>query len=201
MEIVTRPKSKESGWTPVKAARVLFYVMIVAVIVNFLQFASIEDQTRHNYRAIQLYDTGDIFEIAISRDNNARRFVAPFHFFGQMFPGSTVIIPSEGISSRFNFEPAMVAFGKVAQIRRASYDPVSLIDLAQLDAYRIPVEAFAPNTNPTLRLVEERVSYYLSEDGGEVFVLVTPDGTPGREGHLAFVDAALIPELREELAP
>ena len=180
------------GWTPRRPARILLVAMIVAGLINVIQFRGIDEKTSHNFRAAQLYETGDIFEIAIARDNSARRRVAPFYFFGELFPGSVVIVPPDGIASWFPFESSMVAFGQVAEIRPAEYDAEKIVDLASLDAYRINAASFAPTTGSTVDVINDRVSYYVSDSGGEVFIVVTPEGDPGREAHISFVDIALL---------
>lgn len=167
--------------------------MFAALVLNVVQFRSIDAAARHNFRALHAYDTGDVFEIAIARDNSARRWVAPFRFYGELFPGSTIVMPRDGINSWFPFESSMVAFGKVAEVRKADYDPESIVHLPPLEPYRLPVESFAPSAGSTLRVVDERVSYFVSDGGGDTFIVVTPNGSPGRDGHLAFVDAALLP--------
>ena len=52
-------------------------LVFIAVILNIFQFYSIEEEARHNYKALNYYKTGNLFEIAIDRDNSARRRVAP----------------------------------------------------------------------------------------------------------------------------
>lgn len=172
--------------------RLLVVLMVIAVAVNISQFTGIDEETRHNYRAIHRYDTGDVFEVAISHDISSRRRVAPFHYFGVLFPESTVIMPQSGISIWFPFETSMVAFGRVSSLERWEYDPVELVDLASIDAYRVPTASFAPASGPTVEIMDERVGYYVADDPSGVFIVVTPEGEPGRAGPLAFVDLALL---------
>lgn len=178
-----------SGGLP---ARLLVVLMVVAVVVNVFQFIGIEQEPRHNYQALFRYETGDVFEAAISRDNSARRRVAPFYYFGELFPGSTVIMPAEEVSMWFPIESSMVAFGREPALEARDYDPVDLVSLEEFQRYRLTAESFAPDAGATLRILDERVGYYVGKEPSGTFVIVTPDGPPGRRQPIAFVDLALL---------
>lgn len=173
-------------------AWLLCVAMLMALVVNIVQFRGIDAAARHNYRALQAYDTSDVFEIAIARDNSARQRVGPFVYFGRLFPGSTVVVPTAGIDSWFEFEVSMIAFGGVASLEPADYDPVAGLDVVALSAYRIHASEFAPAAGATHRVLDERVAYYASRDPSQRFIVFTPEGPPGREAPLAFVDTSLI---------
>lgn len=164
----------------------------VAAVLNLLEFRGIDAAARHNYQALHRYDHGDLFDIAIARDNSARQRVAPFVYFGRLFPDATVVIPRTGVATWFDFVPSMTAFGRVRAIEVGEYDPVDAIDLAAIAAYRVTAASFAPRMGSTQRVVDARVAYYAAPEPSGVFVVVTPDGVPDREGLLAFVDAALV---------
>ena len=173
-------------------AWLLCVAMLIALVVNVVQFRSIDAAARHNYRALHAYDTSDVFEIAIARDISARQRVAPFVYFGRLFPGSTVVVPAAGIDSWFDFEVSMIAFGGVESFESADYDPVEGLDVVELSEFRIRASDFAPAAGSTLRVLDERVGYYAGRDPSDRFIVFTPDGPPGREAPLAFVDANLI---------
>ena len=174
--------------------------MVAAVLLNLFQFGAIDEETRHNYKALHSYETADIFEIAISQDTSSRQRVAPFHYFGQLFPGSRVITPSGGINTWFPFDESILAFGHARDVSRIPYDPEDLLDLDVLDDYRIPSESFAPGAGSTPRVVNERFAYFVPAEPSGTFIIVTPDGSPGRTNFFAFVDLALLDEsVRREL--
>lgn len=173
-------------------AWLLCFAMLIALVVNVVQFGGIDAAARHNFRALQAYDTGDVFDIAFARDNSARQRVAPFVYFGRLFPGSTVLMPAAGIDSWFEFEFSMVAFGAVGSLKRVDYDPVAGLDLAALSAFRVHASEFAPTAGATHQVLDERVAYYVSRDPSHRFIVFTPEGPPGREAPLAFVDTNLI---------
>ena len=179
---------------------ILLLGMAAAVCLNLVQFGAIEEDTRHNYKALHSYDTADIFEIAISRDTSARQRVAPFHYLGQLFPHSRVITPEGGIDSWFPFDESVLAFGQAQDISRIPYDPVALLDLEELAPYRVPTESFASPAGSTHRVVNERFAYFAPLEPSGTFIVVTPEGSPGRTNFFAFVDADLLDEsLRREL--
>lgn len=178
----------------------LLFGIAVAICFNVVQFRAIDEDTRHNYKALHSYETADIFEIAISRDNSARQRVAPFHYLGQLFPGSRVITPAGGISSWFPFDESVLAFARAQDISRLPYDPEELLDLEELAAHKVPTEAFAPAAGSTQRVVNERFAYFAPTEPSGTFIVVTPDGRPGRTDFFAFVDIDLIDEsVRREL--
>lgn len=184
----------QKSWRCLRMTRdwILPTAMAIAVIVNMVQFPGIEADTRHNYRAIYVYETDDLFQIAISRDGSARRWVAPFHYLGELFPGSTIIIPEEGIRSWFPFEESVLTFGKAAEIRRSSYDPIGLMDLASIQEYRIAERSFVPDVGRAIRIVGERVAYFADGTPSGTFLVMTPEGHPGRSNPIVFVDVDLL---------
>ena len=175
-------------------AGVLLAALAGSAAVNASQLRTIDAELRHNYSALHRYGTGDIFEIGISQDNSARRWVAPFHYFGVLFPDAEVIVPPSGISIWFSFGTAILSFGKARAITIVPYDERSLIDLAALEEWRIPAERFASRRGPTRRIVDERVGYYAPSEPSGVFVVITPQGRPRRTEPVAFVDIALLDE-------
>lgn len=195
---------RSSSWRII-ARRTLVVGMLAAVALNIAQFRAIDEETRHNYRAIHAYDTPDLFEIGIGHDNSSRRWVAPFHYLGELFPGSTVITPEGGIRSWFPFDESALAFGRADELLRAPYDPEQLVALEELSQYRLPTASFVPDRGSARRIVEERVAYYLDSEPAQqgssrTFIVVTPDGSPGRTDHLAFIEVTLLdPALQREL--
>jgi hypothetical protein len=166
--------------------------MAAAVVVNVAQFAAIDAQTRHNYKAIHRYESADLFEIAIRRDMSSRLRVAPFYYLGVLFPDSTLVVPEDGINVWFPLETAAVAFGEVTSIERIDYDPVTFLDTADLDPYRVPTESFA--VEPAHRTLDERVAYYVDGAPAGTVLVLTPDGPPDREQPIAFVDISALDE-------
>ena len=176
-----------------KATRHWFAGLVVcAIAVNAMQFGAIEDAARHNYRALYRYETYDLFDIAIARDLAARRNVGPYVYFGRLFPGSVVTYPTSGVDIWFDFVPSMRTFGRASELRRVDYDPTALVRVPDLGAYRTPASAFAPRSGVVTTVLDERVGYYASAPSAREFIVVTPDGPPQREGHIAFVDVALL---------
>lgn len=183
---------KRTGGWRLTWGRFLAIAMAAAIAVNIAQFSQIEAETRHNYQAFHLYETANLFETAISRDDSSRRWVAPFYYLGELFPGSVIIIPTEGINSWFPFEESVLTFGRAAEIQRVDYDPVTFIDLSELEEYRIETSSFAPEGDRTIRIVTERVAYFVDGAPSGRLLVMTPEGTPGRTNSIAFIDVSLL---------
>lgn len=186
-----------SRGTSVRRSIVLWIPIVLmaqAVIINVVQFPIIEVTTRHNYRALHAYQTGDVFEIAISHDNSARFLVAPFYYVGKLYPGSEVIIPSKGVKTWFDFDLSMRGFGKARNLIRAKYDPVTLLNGVDLDSYKVPVSRYAPAVGTTYRELDKRFAFFSGPEPSGRLIVITPDGRPERKGRIYFVDTAILPQ-------
>jgi hypothetical protein len=180
--------------------QLFIFIISGAILINLVQFYSIEKNTRHNYQALYRYETSNLFEIAISRDNSARRWVGPFYYFGQIFPGSDIIIPKKGARTWFELPLAMVTFGQARDIIYMDYDPETLANELILKPYEIDISKYVPSRGPSIPLLRQRLSILAAPEPSGTFLVVTPDGPPGRDGQIMFLDISLLnPELLEEL--
>lgn len=138
--------------------RVLLVLMGIGAAANIVQFGEIDDETRHNYRALHDYDTSNLFEIAIKRDNSARKWVGPFYYFGVIFPGSEIIVPEGGIASWFPFEEAMLTFGRAERITRKDYDPERILEGMDIDigSYKVDLDKYVPDSGSARPLVKQK---------------------------------------------
>jgi hypothetical protein len=127
------------------ARRVLLPLIAVAIVINVIQFKKIDDGRASNYRALPSYDTNDLFEIGISHSPSTRVRVAPFHYLGELFPKSIVVVPDGGVDTYYPLESAAVGFGEATSVKEASYDPEDFLNLAELKQYRIDTATFAPD--------------------------------------------------------
>lgn len=175
----------------VKPGAVLFVLMAAAVVINTAEFGRIDDETRHNYRALHDYDTSNLFEIAISRDNSARRWVGPFYYFGAIFPGSDVIVPEGGIKTWFPFEEAMLTFGRAGNIIEKDYDPESILEKMELEPYVVDLDRYVPDSGSARPLLKERLTL-VAGSKPESFLAATPGGQPGRYEKMVLVDNGLL---------
>ena len=171
-----------------------------AVLINVAQFPGIECDARHNYRALYPYDSGDVFEIAISHDNSSRRWVGPFHYVGKLYPGSEIVIPRKGVKTWFDFDLAMRGFGKTGSFISADYDPVNFLEGIDLNGYEVPPSAYAPSRGTTQEELAKRFSFFAGPKPSGRLIVITPDGSPGRTGRIHFVDTGILPkDLVEKL--
>jgi len=166
--------------------------LVVAIIINIAQFASIEDRTRHNYQAWHLYDSLNLFEVAITQDSSSRYRTAPFWLIGRHFPDSSFVLPQDNRSSWFEIDLSLVAFGRASAIHFSDYDSNSVFDSDSFEPYRFALEDYLPDRGSTHREISERVGLYLAEPSSGVFVLSTPDGNPGARKRMEFVDVFLL---------
>jgi hypothetical protein len=174
------------------ARGLLMGALVVGILANLGTFRSIEARARHNYRAWHAYESGDVMLMAILRDDSVRRYLGPFYFFGELFPGSTVVVPRRGADTWFSLQPSLQTFGRAAEIQRLAYDAAEPPETAAWAAARIPASDFVPRVGATRRVIDERVSYYATSERARAFVVFAPDGPPGRTGHMMFVDMALL---------
>jgi hypothetical protein len=177
----------QSWWS-----RGLLLMMTAAITVNVVQFPIIDEAARHNYKALFAYETRDIFEIAIARDNSARHYVGPFHYLGQQFPHATIIVPHEGVSSWFELELSVLVFGKAQAVERVAYDAQRDPEGLGVASYRFDLAAHVPSRGATQRVLDERVAFYVDDEWSGAFMVFLPEGQPGRTGAISFVDPALL---------
>lgn len=177
---------------------VMFTILVIAIVINIVQFGAIEEKTRHNYQAWHLYESSNLFEVAITHDNSSRLRTAPFWLIGRQFPGSSFVLPLDNRRSWFEINLSLKAFGHAGAIHFADYDSISVFRSAQFEAYRFPLEGYLPARGSTHRVIGERVGVYVAEPSSGVFVLSTPHGNPGRRERMEFVDFFL---LAKELQP
>lgn len=176
------------GWTYV----VILVGMVIAIAVNTTQFNSIDNQSRHNYQAWHLYNSIDLFEVAITHDGSSRHRTAPFWLIGRQFPNSTFILPYENRASWFEIDLSLVAFGNASSIHYADFDSSSMFHSDRFENFRFPLEEYLPARGGTHRWISDRIGFYLAEPSSGVFVLATPEGNPGREKRMEFVDVFLL---------
>ena len=176
----------------------MFAILVIAIVVNIVQFGAIEKKPSHNYKAWHLYESIDLFEVAITHDDSSRLYTAPFWLIGRQFPGSSFVLPLDNRSSWFEVDLSLKAFGHAGAIHFSDYDSTSVFRSAQFEAYRFPLEEYLLARGSTHRVIRERVGVYVAEPSSGVFVLSTPHGNPGRRERMEFVDIFL---LAEEFRP
>lgn len=170
----------------------LIGALVVGILANLGTFRSIDARARHNYRAWHAYESGNVVLMAILRDSSVRTYLGPFYYFGELFPSSTVIVPTRGADTWFSLEPSLQTFGRVAEIQRVAYDPAQPPEMMAWFAARIPASEFVPRVGATRRIIDERVGYYAKSERAREFVVFAPNGPPGRTDPIMFVDVALL---------
>lgn len=179
---------------------VLGFLIGLGILLNLVQFRAIDQDTRHNYSAVHMYHTHDLFAIAINEDNSARRWVAPFRILGQNYPRSELIVPEgTGLGGvYFNMRTAGLTFGKARHLREAVYNPEQLPDVLKDGAHRVDLRELIDAPEHVIRVMDERFAFHLSENPSGVFVLFTPAGRPWRFGSFHLVDLNLVPHVFRE---
>lgn len=165
--------------------------VVISAAVNLHELRRIDSELRHNYSAVHVYDSGDIFAVGMLNLSQIQR-VAPFHYFGKLYPGSEVIIPASGVSSVPPFRSSMLAFGRITNLSVSDYDAMRVVDLSQLEEWRIPAERFAPRRRSIIERMDERVMFFAPRSSSGTFLVVLPEGAPRRDRPIAFVDLALL---------
>lgn len=191
-KIHTLQGEHKSGQFPWIFPWIIIVLISGAILLNLVQFYGIEENNRHNYRALYRYNTSNLFEIAISRDNSARRWVGPFYYFGQIFPDSNIIIPRRGGSTWFDLPLAMITFGRARDIIYMDYDPEKLAGDLNLTPYEMDISQYVPSRGRTRAMLKQRLAIFADETGSRTFVVVTPGGQPGRDGLIMFVESTLL---------
>lgn len=165
---------------------------IFAIALNVYQFRMIEADTRHNYKAFYVYNTGNLPEIAIAHDISSRRYVAPFYYLGRLFPGSNIVMPKDGVSSWFSFDISLVSYGKANNLIYDDYDSKQLWPKSDVSDYIVDNILYVPNIGPVIKITKERFDFYVLDEQVDSFYILTPEGPPGRTKKIVFMDERLL---------
>lgn len=103
------------------------FLIIAAIVINIVQFRAIDEQANANYRALHIYEMGDLGEIGVSNSLNVRRHFATWLALGQVAPNSTIIIPSNHgfFDKSYNTDNAIsriIGLGQATTIKRVDID-------------------------------------------------------------------------------
>lgn len=97
----------------------VFAVLLgVAILVNTVQFRSIDENTSAHFAALHRYGTGDIVEIGYDSYGNFGEMYALYLTLAEIAPGSRVVILGPGRLTRHEFVTRLYGFGEVAGIER-----------------------------------------------------------------------------------
>ena len=174
-------------------AKIMIFMIVFAIVINVIEFAGIDKRTRHNYKALYLYKDVDLFKIAIAGDNSARRYVAPYYLFGKIFPHARVIIPENPVQSWFEVDLALIGLARVASLETIDYNPEDLRSyLRGNELIACQLGQDLPKNEIMYSVINSRVRVYLADPTAHVFLLSTPEGPPGREKAIDFIDMNLL---------
>jgi len=161
------------------------------MLVNIHQYNEINKNARTNYKSLHFYKTGNLIEEAIERDNSARRYVAMFYYLGKLFPHSTIVIPKNRFESWFTFEVSIFSYGKASSLIIKDYDSVVLWPENNVDIYKIDNFTYAKKSSSNLNVLAERFDFFVLDGNVEKFYIITPDGNPGHDKKIIFMDERL----------
>lgn len=168
-------------------------MILIAIGINVIQFKKANERAK-NYKAIYLYKSKNIIEAGSSYSRSIRYRVSPFYYFGIINPNSNIIIPSKKrIYTWFNIEPSMLTFGQSKEIRHRDYDPY--VDPGVLDQYKVDLHKYASEHPNTRSPLAERLSIFRRSPAARTFVVFAPEGDPGRDKPMVFVDIDLLDEF------
>jgi len=178
-------------------------LMIVAIGINLFQFHHIDKRNWPNYKALHNFDSGNIFRIATANLSSRLR-VSPFYYFGVISPNSTVILPSRRLQSWFELEPSLMGFGRARRILFRDYDPETEFSRADNAPYEVDLSRYVPKqkriigTKRITRTLKERFSVFRQSPDARTFVVLAPNGNPGRVNPILFVDVRLMDDAFRE---
>lgn len=168
-------------------------LLALGVLVNVFEFSRIDDNSRHNYSALHIYPSGDIFEVAIGHDNSARRRVGPYYYLGSLFPNSTIITPYQGNPAS---ALSLMSLGRADRVIQHPYDPTEILDGLELEPFMVDLRRIAPSRRAAQRVLGENLAIAASSNPSGRFIVATSD-----EVSLIFIDTQLLDEqIRRELA-
>jgi hypothetical protein len=94
----------------------------------------------------------------------------------------------------------MIGFGRARKILYRDYDPKIASQEFDGDGYEVDMGRYLPNRKSSRRYLNERFSIFRRSPKARTFVVLAPEGDPGRDKPMLFVDIDLVgPSLREAL--
>lgn len=106
--------------------RLLFAIALVGVIlVNTAVFPKIEQLTQtQRSKALSVASTGDFFDLAFKSGHSRSRFDL-YYTFGELAPGSTVVIAGTATERRLVHTPFLYSAGKAASVQVVPESPLA----------------------------------------------------------------------------
>lgn len=191
MKVSDTLKSALRTWLKRPFNFVLVFITF-AVIVNIVEFPFIDKTTRHNYKAIYAYDSVDVVQVSIDRDNSSRETVAPYYYFGVLFPDSVVIMPTR---ERIADAIAIRSLGLASEIQYRDYEADRLFASIDLSTNLWDLAALAEDRGSTLAVIERTFGIATSHQPSGIFVILHDP-----YGKFYYVDTSLLGEAaRKEL--
>lgn len=111
----------------------LLFFLVAIVLINTIQFRSIEEGTNANYRALNLYETGDIVEIGLRASNTIRQYYISQFALGKVAPKATIMIPENYSLYSSNYSARLYGFGQAAEVNTIETIEMDDIDLDALN--------------------------------------------------------------------
>lgn len=173
--------------------RALFVAgILLAIGVNFYEFKKIDRVLSSNYKALFRYGDQGLYPVSITRNPSSTLYVGPFYYFGLISPGSTVIMPSDGLRSWFELDLGLMTFGRAKEVIIRSFDPRTPPNLENLESYKVNLEQYYPEPKHVIDMLDGRFSIYRRSPEADRFGVFAPEGNPGREGPILFIDIDLL---------
>jgi hypothetical protein len=100
----------------------------------------------------------------------------------------------------FELDLTMIGFGRARRVLYRDYDPRIAAQEFDGDGYEVDVDPYLPDKKLTSPILNKRSSIFRRSPKARTFVVLAPEGDPGRDKPMLFVDIDLVgPSLREAL--
>jgi hypothetical protein len=93
----------------------LVAVLVAGVVLNVLQFRSLDDEAPRHYAALHRYETDDLVTIG-HRNRQVRSYYGLYFTLAEIAPNSTVIVSSSVLTDTRGIAGRLYAFGAVSHL-------------------------------------------------------------------------------------
>ncbi|MDR2600769.1 MAG: glycosyltransferase [Oscillospiraceae bacterium] len=131
------PTNKKQGIQSFVNIKMVFAVMLLlAILINIIQFRSIDNIIWERYRALYNYDTSDIYEIVFSESPGHKFYYGMAEALGTVSNNAVLIIPDDYYLS-YLMPEVILFFGNISSIERLNYDVSILPDDLDIRLYTV----------------------------------------------------------------
>lgn len=105
-------------------------LIVVAIIINIVQFQAIEERTHQPmYKAMNRYNTDDIAVIGLASNNAIRQYYMSWFALREVAPNSKIFVSENSrFASHYAYERRIMAMARAKEVHTVNVDEIDIIN-------------------------------------------------------------------------